>query len=69
MPRRFRTLVGTIGILAFVMFYALVAMALAESRIVDAPKVVQTVAYIALGLAWVLPVMPVIRWMEGPKRP
>jgi ABC-type polysaccharide transport system permease subunit len=68
MPRRLRTLVGTIGILVFVAVYALVAMALAESRIVDAPKVVQTIAYIALGLAWVLPVMPVIRWMEGPKR-
>lgn len=68
MPRRLRTLVGTVAILAFVMVYALVAMALAESRIVDAPKLVQTIAYIALGLAWVLPVIPLIRWMEGPKR-
>lgn len=68
MPRRFRTLIGTVAILLFVMIYALVAMALAESRIVDAPKLVQTIAYVVLGLAWVLPVMPVIRWMEGPKR-
>ena len=67
--RRVRTLVGTIGILIFVTVYALVAMALADSRIVDAPKLVQTVAYIVLGIAWIFPLMPVIRWMEGvPKR-
>lgn len=68
MPRRLRTLVGTVAILAFVMLYALVAMALAESRIVDAPKLLQTIVYVLLGIAWVLPVMPLIRWMEGPKR-
>jgi len=49
-----------------VILYALVAMALAESRIVDAPKVIQTIFYIVLGLAWILPVMPLIRWMERP---
>lgn len=63
--RRVRTLIGTIGILVFVCVYALVAMALAESRIVDAPKLVQTVVYMLLGIVWILPVMPVIRWMEG----
>ena len=67
MPRRLRTLIGTVAILAFVVLYALVAMALAESRIVDAPKLVQTVAYVILGIAWVLPIMPLIKWMEGPK--
>ena len=66
--RRVRTLIGTIVILVFVCVYALVAMALAESRIVDAPKLVQTLAYIVLGIAWILPVMPLIRWMEVPKR-
>ena len=67
--RRVRTLVGTIGILVFVGLYALVAMALADSRILEAPKLVQTIVYIVLGIAWIFPVMPVIRWMEGaPKR-
>lgn len=66
--RRVRTLIGTLAILVFVCVYALVAMALAESRIVDAPKLVQTLAYVVLGIAWILPVMPLIRWMEGPKR-
>jgi hypothetical protein len=66
--RRLRTLIGTLAILVFVCVYALVAMALAESRIVDAPKLVQTLAYVVLGIAWIVPVMPLIRWMEGPKR-
>ena len=68
MPRRLRTLIGTLAILVFICVYALVAMALAESRIVDAPKLVQTLAYFLLGIVWILPVMPLIRWMEGPKR-
>ena len=68
MNRRFRVLLGTVVILAFVMFYALVAMALAESRIVDAPKLVQTIVYFLLGIGWILPVIPLIKWMERPDR-
>ena len=64
MPRRIRTLVGTVVILAFVMFYALFAMVVAEGRIVDAPKLVQTIVYILLGLAWIPPLLPLIKWME-----
>lgn len=67
MPRRLRTLIGTVAILVFVLVYAIVAMALAESRIQGAPKLVQTLAYLVLGLAWVLPLLPLIKWMEGPK--
>lgn len=67
MPRRLRTLLGTVFILVFVMVYAMLAMALAESRIQGAPKLVQTLAYLVLGLAWVLPLLPLIKWMEGPK--
>lgn len=66
MNRRTRKLIGTVLILAFVMLYGPMAMALAESRILEAPKLVQAVAYLVLGLAWVLPVMPLIRWMERP---
>ena len=67
MPRRLRTFLGTIVILVFVLAYAVAAMALAESRIQGAPKLVQTIAYLVLGIAWVLPLLPLIRWMEGPK--
>jgi Protein of unknown function (DUF2842) len=66
MPRRTRKLIGTIAILVFVLAYGPVAMALAESRILEAPKLVQTVAFVVLGLAWILPILPLIRWMERP---
>jgi hypothetical protein len=66
MPRRTRKLIGTIAILLFVLAYGPVAMALAESRIMEAPKLVQTVAYVVLGLVWIVPVLPLIRWMERP---
>lgn len=66
MTQRTRKLVGTVVILVFVMIYGPVAMALAESRIMELPALVQAVAYMLLGLAWVLPVMPVIKWMQRP---
>ena len=53
--------------LAFVLFYALIAMALAQSRpLQEAPPLVQTIGYIVLGLAWTLPLAPLIKWMERP---
>lgn len=64
MKQRSRKFVGTVAILVFVCIYALVAMGLAQGRITEAPKLVQTLAYIALGLAWVLPLLPLIKWME-----
>jgi len=63
---RTRKLVGTIAMVVFICFYALIAMALAESRIRDAPTAIQTVAYIVLGLVWIVPLLPLIRWMGRP---
>lgn len=64
MAQRWRKLIGTLVILPYILTYALVAMALAQGRITDAPKLWQTVAYIALGLIWVVPLLPLIKWME-----
>ncbi|HVL71847.1 MAG TPA: DUF2842 domain-containing protein [Beijerinckiaceae bacterium] len=66
MRRRTRKLIGAVAMPLFVMAYALIAMALAESRIMEAPKLVQTVWYAVLGLVWVLPMLPLIRWMQRP---
>lgn len=68
MRRRTRTLIGTIGILAFVIVYAPLAMALADSRIAEAPALLQAVLYSILGIAWIFPLMPLIKWMERPDR-
>jgi hypothetical protein len=66
MRKRTRKLIGTALILLFVMIYGPVAMALAESRILAAPQAIQVIAFVVLGLAWVLPLLPLIRWMERP---
>ncbi len=69
MPRRSRKFVGTIATIVFVSVYALVAMAMAQSRVIqEAPGVLQGAYYVVLGLAWILPLMPLIRWMERPDR-
>ena len=66
MPRRTRKFIGTLAIFMFVLVYGPLAMALAESRILEAPRLVQTLAYAVIGLAWILPLMPLIRWMARP---
>ena len=65
---RVRKLIGTVVMLAFIFFYALFAMAVAEGRITQAPKLLQTLAYMVLGLIWVLPLMPLVRWMAKPDK-
>ncbi|MGJ3262043.1 MAG: DUF2842 domain-containing protein [Salinarimonas sp.] len=66
MTQRTRKLLGTILIILFVMIYGPLAMALAESRIMELPGLLQAVVYMVLGLAWVLPVLPLIKWMQKP---
>lgn len=66
MPKRVRKLIGALTMILFVLLYGPIAMALAESRIVEAPYPIQVAAYMVLGLAWIFPLMPLIRWMEKP---
>jgi hypothetical protein len=54
-------------IIGFVPIYALAAMALAQARPVqEAAVLLQVLCYAALGMAWIVPVMALIRWMEKP---
>ncbi len=69
MPARIRKLIGGVAMIAFIVVYSLIAMALAQSRpLQEAPALVQTLGYIVLGLAWTLPLAPLIKWMERPDR-
>jgi uncharacterized membrane protein YuzA (DUF378 family) len=69
MQQRTRKFIGATAMLGFVIVYALVAMVLAQSRPTqEAPALVQTLIYAVLGLAWILPLMPLIRWMERGRR-
>jgi hypothetical protein len=67
MSIRTRKFIGAVVILAFVVIYSLVVMVIAQGRIQDAPRWGQAIFYLVAGLAWTLPLMPLIRWME--KRP
>ncbi len=65
MAPRLRKVIGGAGMIAFELVYAMIAMALADSRPVNsAPELMRTLIYIVLGLAWVPPMMPLIVWME-----
>ena len=68
MTSRQRKIVGAGLMLAEVAVYPFVAMALADSRPVqDAPGIVQALVYGVLGLAWIVPLFPLIKWMEKPQ--
>ncbi|MBM3608751.1 MAG: DUF2842 domain-containing protein [Alphaproteobacteria bacterium] len=65
MNRRTKKLIGAAAMIIFVIVYALAAMALAQSRLLqEASKWVQTLFYAALGLGWIVPMFPLIKWME-----
>ena len=66
MPIRLRKLVGAIMLIVLVVAWALLAMALAQSPLVKANGVIEVIYYVVAGLGWVLPALPLIRWMSRP---
>lgn len=67
MRRRTRKFIGASLMMGFVIVYALIAMALAQALpLQQAPAVLQGLIYAMLGMAWILPLMPLIKWMEKP---
>jgi uncharacterized membrane protein YuzA (DUF378 family) len=67
MNKRLRKFIGSVTLVSFVTVYALLAMVLTQARPVQsAAWYVQTLVYAVLGLAWILPMMPLIKWMEKP---
>jgi hypothetical protein len=41
-------------------------MALAQLPVIKANGLVEVIYYVVAGLGWVLPAMPLIRWMSRP---
>lgn len=64
MNPRVKKLIGAILMVAFVIFYALVVTAVAPRILTGASKLVEMAFYVIAGLAWTLPLLPLIRWME-----
>jgi Protein of unknown function (DUF2842) len=67
MPIRIRKLVGGIALIVLVVGWALLAMALAQLPVIKANAIVETIYYVVAGLGWVLPAMPLIKWMQVDK--
>lgn len=68
MPIRIRKLVGTFALLALVPIWALLAMAFAQVPVIKSHAAIEWTYYVVAGLGWVLPAMPLIRWMSRPDR-
>jgi hypothetical protein len=64
MPLRIRKLVGVFALFALVIVWALLATAIAQfPPIFDNPWIAGFY-YVAAGIGWVLPAMPLVRWMS-----
>ena len=66
MPIRLRKLLGTLALLVLVVVWALVAMALAQAPLIRDNAIASVAYYVIAGLGWVLPAMPLVRWMSAP---
>jgi Protein of unknown function (DUF2842) len=60
---RTRKLIGTVLLLALVAIWSLLAMAFAQIVAVRANPILEFVYYVAAGIGWVLPAMPLVAWM------
>jgi hypothetical protein len=63
---RTRKLIGAVVLIVLVVTWVLVAMALAQLPVVQANAFGATLYYVVAGLGWVLPAMPLVRWMSRP---
>src|SRR5215211_5763934 len=68
MSIRSRKLIGTVVLFVLVTVWALLAMALAQSALTDTNFWIAALYYALAGLGWVLPAMPLIRWMLRPEQ-
>ena len=68
MGERTRKLIGTILLVAFVVFYALVVMTIAAAKLPGTSWFVQLVFYAVAGLVWVAPAAWLIYWMARPRK-
>jgi hypothetical protein len=65
MSIRIRKLIGAFALLALVVIWALLAMAVAQFPPIFNSPVIAGLYYVVAGLGWVLPAMPLIKWMYG----
>jgi hypothetical protein len=64
MPIRLRKFIGAFALIILVTVWSLLAMAIAQFPAIRANGVIEVVYYVVAGLGWVLPAMPLVRWMS-----
>ena len=65
MPIRIRKLIGAVALLVLVTVWALLAMAIAQFPAIFENRLIAGIYYFLAGIGWVLPAMPLIKWMYG----
>ena len=68
MPIRLKRFVGMLLLIALVVVYSLVAIAIASYRLAESPWYVHLAFFGFAGIFWILPAMFIISWMERPAR-
>jgi len=66
MPVRLRKLIGLVLILIWVFVYAVLLMRIAVAILPDANWALRLAFYAIGGLSWVIPILPLIKWMQRP---
>jgi hypothetical protein len=69
MTSKTRKLIGTFGLLALAVVWSMFAMALAQSVLATVDFWGAWIFYVVVGLGWVLPAMPLVKWMVRLDRP
>lgn len=64
LPIRIKKLIGTFLIVALVIVYSLVAVAVATATLAEAPWYAHLAYFGFTGILWVLPAMAIIKWMS-----
>ncbi len=68
MKIRYRKLIGTFALFTLAIVWTLLGMALAQSILLSTNSLLAWVYYVVVGLGWVLPAMPLVKWMSRPDR-
>ena len=68
MTIRTRKFIGAILLLLLVAVWALLAMAIAQFVFTSPNNLAAWIYYAVVGMGWVLPAMPLIKWMSKPEK-
>ena len=68
MTIRTRKLIGTVLLFVLAIVWSLLAMALAQSALTEVSYWTALLYYVIAGLGWVLPAMPLVKWMVKPDK-